>query len=300
MLCKQCGHQSLEDFRFCPNCGAEAAPTQEPPAPENPVYQPPVQEPENPVSQPAPVYEEEPIRLNPAAETFLSILRDKLLLIICILMSVSAAAAVFASELPVIRILLAVFLWFTYAQAEQNSIDHRNLQCVSGTVFAYEILLYVLAAFFGFIGLTWGSMWDLFYAMPEFQSGLQLGIAQSGITQDSSEYGMVMQLLTGGFLSGVFFAIAIGIALYNLFTIRYVHKFIKTFYKSLQDGQTEIRCITATKVVLIVFAVLKGLSALGSAGIFAYMAALSTGAECAVCILGYLLIDKHLKTQQPQ
>ena len=211
-------------------------------------------------------------------------------------MTVSAATAILSDGMPLIRILLSVFLWLTYAQAEQNSIDHKNLRCVSGTVYAYQILLYVGAAFVGLLGLFWGAMWNLVYEMPDFQYGLQQGIAQSGITQGTTEYELVMQILTGG-LAGIFFAIAVGIVLYNLFTVRYIHCFIKSFYQSIQDGQTEIRRVTATKVVLIVFAVLKGLGALSSAGMFEYMAAISAGTECAACILGHILIDKHFKPQ---
>ena len=83
MKCSNCGYESQEDFIYCTNCGTAVA------------------------DAPA-------VSLNPVADKVLAVLKDRLFLVICILMSVSCVAALMCESIPIINILLTIFLWLTY------------------------------------------------------------------------------------------------------------------------------------------------------------------------------------------
>ena len=114
MKCTNCGFESISDFKFCENCGA-----------------------------PAPVLETaEP---QGAENRLLSVLKDKLFFVICILFSVSAATAIVNGGIPVFNILFTVFFWLVYSQAQKGIVSAKHLRCISGTVYANYVVVNVVS-----------------------------------------------------------------------------------------------------------------------------------------------------------
>lgn len=282
MYCHNCGHQSQDDFQFCPQCGAslQAAP--------------------EPVSQEAPVYEEaeQPrVSINPAVHTFLSLLQDKLFFVICILMTVNCGAAILMGGLSVVDILITVFLWLVHAQAGKDIVDAGYLRCVSGSVYAHYVIVNVCAVIFAVCGLILGATFDLFAYDPAFTEGLQAGLIESGVGEMGVDIYAITEALT--MLSGSFFMVIFLLAgalvlVGNIFTNRYLHRFAKSVYQSVQAGVLELKHVSASRVVLIIFAVICGLSALDAITGFDLLSLLCSGADCAACILAVLLMNKYL------
>lgn len=278
MYCNNCGHQSPEDFRFCPKCGAER---QAEPAPAAELSAPPV---------------EERFSTNPAAQFFLSLLKDKLFFVICILMTVSSGAAILTGSLPIIEILITVFLWLLHAQAEKNVADAGYLRCVSGSIYANYILVNVCAVLCAVFGLIFGAAFDMLIGNTDFIDGLRIGLAQSGAGSMVSADVILEALswLSGSFLMIAFILAGAVMLVLNIFTTRYVHRFVKSAYQSIRSGALALKHASATRVVLIIFAAIYGFDALDSLMVFSLTGLLSSGAACAVCILTVLLMNKYL------
>lgn len=285
MYCNNCGYQSQEDFRFCPKCGTEAQPTpcqnsacQSNPCQAETIPNEPYQECEN---------------INPAAQTFLTLLQDKLFFVICILMTVSSGASVLMGDLPVVEILITVFLWLVYAQSDKGIADAGYLRCVSGAVYANYVITNVLAVILAVCGLILGAAFSSLAGNSEFMSYLQSIFAESaefsinGIPQ-------ALSMLSGSIFAITFLIIAALIFVANFFTTRYLHRFAQSVYKSIQAGVFAPKHTSAARVVLIIFAVFAGLSALGGLTSFHLLTLLSSGASCCVHILAVLLINRHL------
>lgn len=273
MYCNNCGHQSAEDFRFCPNCGAEATP--------NP-YQ------ANP-NRDAPHYEE-PVNTNPAAQAVLNALKDKLFFILCILMTIVTGASLLTGTIPIFNLLITVFLWLVHSQVDKNIVDAGNLRCVSGTIYAQYVTVNVC----GIILIICGVVCGLLSGNADFTSALQSEMGALDFYIEGFNPDMVyanVALASGIFFAIVFFLTGAIFLVFNFFSYRYIHRFAKSVYQSVQQGVLVLEHTEATRNWLIVFAVFAGISTLGSFGSFGMLA---NGANCAACILASQLISKHL------
>lgn len=260
MKCNKCGWETAENNDFCPQCGACL------------------------------IVEEA------SAGTFtsklLSALRDPLFLVVCILLSATCLMTLATGSIPLIEILITVFLWLTYAQARKGIADANHLRCVSGSVYASYVVSYVAAGLVLFAGAViavalnavQGSMGDLW---DEIMGELAQEEAFSGIMK-------IMPLISG---TVIFIACAITAALLvvtNIFTLRYVHRFAKSVYRSIGQNAPEIKYANAAKIVLFILGGFSAVSCLSSLFSFQLGGFLANASSGGCSIIAGLLIHKYL------
>lgn len=270
MKCAYCGFESEQDFSFCSNCGAAAQ------------------------SSPAVSMSSEPV--NAASEKVLNALKDSLFLVLCILMSVSCALTLVDSGPDVLSILFTIFLWLVYAQSRKGVANATHLRSVSGTVYAHYVIINVCAILLvvigAIIGVAFGALSSDLGFLNEILAELDLGAYETEI---------ISQVLVSVSGAVFFFAFALVGALLiviNMFSIRYVHRFAKSVYKSIESGTLALRHTKATYAWLIVFAVFSGISLLGNLDSGDFILIASNGVSCAMPIIAAILIKKHLTPEE--
>ena len=260
MKCMNCGFEAAETFDFCPNCGRETAFA-------------------------------EPVSLNPAADGIVNALRDKLFLLICILMSVSTVFVLAQGTVNVINILLCVFLWLVYASAAKGEANVTQLRNVSGTVYAYYILVYVVCGIF----LVVGGLLSLFaVGNKAFADMLINAVEESGIMSQAAKilgaaFGIVFSLIF------VFVGI-IGIVV-NTLAIGKIHRFAKSVYMSADFGELRLEKVAAAKNWLLAFGILSLISAGNGLLNGLFQEAVSSGAVALAEIFSSVLIGKYLSDE---
>ncbi len=266
MKCNYCGCENETDFTYCPNCGCSA--------------------------------QELNIARNTAADTILSALKDKLFLVICILITASAGAGILMGSVPLLNVLMTIFLWLTFAQARKDIADARHLRQVSGTVFATYVINYVLAGLVVACGALVAAAFGMIASMPGFLETLFDELA--AIDNSFAFSGKDLAGLSSAVMSAsgtvilIIFAILGGIiALYNAFSLRYIHRFAKSGYQSIEKGTLELEHAGTTFGWLIAFAVFSGISALGSLTSMNLLSAISEGSLCAVYIVSAIWLKKY-------
>lgn len=263
MKCNECGYESELGFSYCPGCGAGPQPAA--------------------VSQ------------NTAAMTVLAALKDNLFLVLCILMSASCILSLAADSLPLISILTTVFLWLVYAQSRKDIADAKQLRNVSGTVYAQYVLNNVLAVLLLVVGVILAAAFGIIAENPDLMDALLGDVME--IEESAFAVSEMLAALSGGILMVVFAIAAILIAVINIFSIRYIHRFAKSVYQSIQTGVLELKHVSATRGWLIVFAVCSGINALSALADDGLVASLSSVISCAVCIIAVILINKYLNPE---
>ena len=275
MICKFCGFENGQDFSYCPNCGAPAH------MDEAPI----------PVS---------PVPVNVAAKKILPALKDTLFLVLCILMSISCGATLISTGPDVLSILFTIFLWLVYAQARKGIADATHLRQVSGTVYAHYVIINVCAILLivlgGILGLCFSAMVNNAAFMSELVTELELEL-ELGM-YDTQALMQLLPSVSGTLIFVIFVSVGALMLVINIFSIRYIHRFAKSVYKSVESGTLELKHANATYVWLIVFAVCSGLGLLEVLGSGDVMAIVSNGASCAMPILAAILIKKYLLTAE--
>lgn len=264
MKCNDCGFESQQGFSYCPQCGAG----------------------------PQSVF----ISQNPAAQVVLALLKDTLFLVICILMSASCLLSLIVNNIPLITILTTVFLWLTYAQSKKNIADIKHLRCISGTVYAHYVITYVVAILLLLVGVLFAAAFGAIASTPGI---LDYFLSEFIEFEDSyAAFASVLASLSGELLLFIFAFVAIVIALINIFSIRYIHRFAKSVYQSIQAGVLAWKCVTATQVCLFIFGSCSGIGALSALAGNQMIDCLSSAANCGTCILAGLLIRKYFTAEQ--
>ena len=256
MKCHSCAFEAAESSKFCPNCGAQTAP-------------------------------QGTFRIQ-----ILAALKDPLFLVVCILLSVSCLMSLAAGSVPLINILIAVFLWLTYAQARKDNVDAEHLRCVSGAVFAQYVISYVVAG----LVLVVGLLFSVGLGIISGSAGNIWNMVLGELSQDESVLSL-LELLPS--ISGAIIIIVCAIAsvimvVVNVFTTRYLHRFIKSLYRSIEQDTYTVECVKAAKIVLFI---LGGFTAAGclsdlASGEFVNFAANASSGGCA--IVAGLLIRNYL------
>lgn len=269
MKCTNCNFETTQDFTYCPNCGS--AQNSEPVA--------------------------EPVSLNPAADKIFALLKDNLFLVVCILITVSAATSVINGAIPLFTILIAIFLWCIYSSAQKGFVNENQLRNISGTVYASYIVTNVLAGIFVFLGL-------LMSAMSSFLSSLKLSDILNELSLEFNEFDVdisdflydlpqnIVSII--GILSAItFIFIAAVILIFNILGVRKIHRFIKSVYMGVMYQNPNFEKVNAARNWILVFAIFSGISALFSltGGLLTFA---STGTQSVAMILVYILIDKYL------
>ena len=258
MKCNNCGFEAVESFEFCPNCGTA-------------------------VNLP------EAVSLNPAADIVLAALKDKLFLVICILMTVSTAFSLVAGSLPVIEILITIFLWLTYAKSLKDIAAENHLRCVSGSVYANYVIRNVAAIIIIVCGVIFGAvLGTLNYT--EILNALATDYGEIA-SQIESLPESILEII--GFIIGfVFVIIGVVYLLINILGMRKIHRFAKSVYQSIDLRTPAFEYAVAAKNWLIFFSVMSAISALSSIteGVIVAIASLCS---VATMVIAVILISKY-------
>jgi hypothetical protein len=270
MKCNNCGYETEQEFSYCPQCGAT---TQQPTAEIAPAEQ-----------------------KNSVAEIIQRILRDQLFLLICILMSVSCGVQLVGSGPNVLSILFTIFLWLAYAQGRTGTVDAKHLRCISGTVYAQYVIVNVgaiLVIVIGIIlGFAFGTLANNLEIVTEVLSSLDLSAANIMDIQE------VFSAVGGTVIFVIFALTGAAMLVLNLFSNRYLHRFAKSVYQSMETGTLELKHTKAAYAWLYVFGIFSGLSLLGNIGSGDLMLIAADLTGCAMPIFAAVLIKKYFMTEQ--
>lgn len=257
MKCNNCGFESEQDFDVCSACGRAV--------------------------------EQEYVTINLAKEKILPALKDKLFLVICILMTVSCSLSILNGNIPVIDILLTVFSWLVYASAQKDIADTKNLRCVSGTVYANYVIMNVLAVILVVCGLLIGV------SFSAYSNNMDIIIDAIGEMDEATQLAFDMVSDGLGWVIAVFFIVVAGIILaINLFGYRKIHRFAKSIYVSIENHNPDmIESADAARAWLWVFAVVGAIGSILGAADSDVLALISSGCGVAIMIIAAILVKRY-------
>ena len=261
MTCNNCGFDSEQNFNFCPVCGATGQPEQAP--------------------------------QNPAAQAVLCALKDKLFLLICILVSASCILSLAADSVPLLGILATVFLWLIFAKSRSDMVDVSNLRCVSGTIYAQYVITNVVGILFVVIGGLCLVLFDELVSIP--------GIVNAITAEIGSDLLPITELtgtIFGTVFAFVFILLGALVLVLNIFSMRYIHRFAKSLYQSVQRGVLQLKYIKAAQVWLFIFGGFSGFSVLTSLFSGELLIILTNGVSCALYITAGLLVRNHFTPKE--
>ena len=268
MKCIYCGFETTDEFSFCPNCGKNIA------------------------DAPSDNAGNMAVSINPVEDFVLRILKDKLFLVLCILVSSATVFALASGSINIIGILMSVFLWLTYASANKGFADAIQLKNVSGTYYANYIISYVGAILVFVLGLLMAVIFGVAAAGEDIISSFveELEFAAGDMPLD-----LLIGLLSVSavWLFVVFALVGVGIILVLKFAVKPTHSFIQSIYKSLEKGEFLFCCQNTAKTWLLVSGILNGVSALFCLIGFNIEGVLSSGSTAAASIIGSILVDKY-------
>lgn len=289
MKCHNCGYEKEGNFAFCPQCGtsqnnnpqSEPAPTPTPtptgapaPTPEAPKYY---------------TAEQHNANAGAASDYILTTLKDGLFLALCILFSVSTVFTVFSGSFSVINILITVFLWLTYTQAQKGVASKVHIRCLSGTVFASYVVNYVIAGVLAFLGL----MIILFGASSSalLTQALQYAYEEAGLGYSDLIAGYIGAAAV--FIGFILIIAAVAVAVINYFATHSIHLFVQSVYKSIGEEKSYLAKVSTAKTWLMVFGILEAISAVSCLADGSFIAFIATGSAAAAEIIGSVLIKKY-------
>lgn len=266
MKCKYCDYESTEDFKFCAKCGKPSLPDEQPTVYTATIY-------------------------NPLADTVLSVLKDDLFMVLCILMTITAACGLFAGGIPVINILLSIFLWLAYSKAKKGVADAKNLRCISGTVYANYILSNVLAI----IVIVCGVITAFLLTVLSADNILLREVFEEAASEIPFLYNLPQAFVAvAGWVLGLVLIFLGGLILvFNILGMRKIHRFAKSVYEAVSDVNRDFYKSPSVKGWLIFFAVTNIISAVSSVSSNFWSAA-SAGCAAASCFLTIMLIKKYI------
>ncbi len=274
MKCSYCGFESNRDYQYCPQCGAvmekkDAGFT--PPPQTDFVYETPTPQPEHKI---------------------VTALKDKLFLVVCILISACCGLSFLGGGLPIIRIFLTVYMWVAYSQTKNNTLNPNHIRNISGTVYASYVVNNVLGVFFIVFGLLFSvlitfitsnaEMLTMFYEELEATAG-------SKVVDLFSQYFVTFAGLIGVVIS----VMGIILIVINIVGRKTIHKFIKSTYMNMGMPTEQIQKASKAYVWLLVFGIFNAVSALSSSGSGASMIFLSEAAYSAALIITAILVKKY-------
>lgn len=261
MKCNHCGFEAAPNSLFCPQCGERM---------------PQIEAPTGAFSA----------RILPA-------LKDPLFLVVCILLSVSCLMSLSAGSVPLIDILITVFLWLTYVQAQKDVADAEHLRCVSGAIYARYVINYVVAGLVLVVGVIFAIAFNILtHSMDGFWETLLREVA------DAEAVASLMSILPS--VSGAVilivcaFAAAIMIVL-NIFMMRYLHRFAQSVYRSIQQGENALKYADIAKILLFILGGIAAVSCLSALFTFQFGSLIAYASSGGSAILSGLLIRKYLE-----
>lgn len=281
MFCNKCNTQLIDGAMFCPNCGA------------------PVEQQPNSFVPPVPPYAPPYGADGTIVSRYTALFSHPLYLAMCILISASTLFS-FASNvsgggfnLPVLEILFTVFMWRTFASAKQGAVSAAHMRCVSGTVYASMICLFVvvgvaaLAAVVGlFAGMFTGNVFTEIFEEIIYNYNLPSSYYLRDIPSELFQW------------IGIIIAVALIIAAVLIFILawfgyRNMHRLAKSMYQSVMNGFEQLDQLGTARGWILAMGILECVSALGS--ISDFTAFLSTGCSAALWIVAYVWLGNFVQ-----
>ncbi len=234
----------------------------------------------------------QPTNINQAANKINLALKDGLFLTICVLISISTLFSVIIGGLPIINILLTIFLWLAFYHSKSN-LNSTHIRSISGTVFAYYILLYVIAGVLIFTGTFYSmvlkTMFELSASFPELA---ELTTYYREILKYNEEFMPIINTI----IAFIMFLIAAGIILINIFGIRKIHKFIKSVYQNSDKNNNNFLYAASASSWLFVIGGLNifiSLTTFRSIGLISTLSTLSSISYGVALIFAGVIINKY-------
>lgn len=258
MKCFNCGYESEQDFQFCPFCSAQVPPP------------------------------------NPAANKVLAILKDKLFLTICILLSIVCSATVFnGNSLPVTTILAVIFLWITYAKGRNGFVNVSTMRAVSGVVYAEYVITNVVAVILAVVGVLMGILAAVANGNQQI---MQTYFKDTIFTFNKTPIQLTEDTIIGicWIFAGLFVFISAITLVVNIFAWKKLHGFVKSVYKCVESGgATPVINADTAKTWLWVFGIFTALGVLVPLLDANPWMLLYQGCTSASYIIGAILVDRH-------
>lgn len=269
MKCKNCDFENLSGAEYCTNCG-------------NPMN-------DNNTCQ------VEAVSLNPVADKVMPALKDKLFLALCVLMTISCILSL-NGGIPLINILLTVFLWLTYADAQKGFVNEKHLQSISGTVYANYVIINVGAILFMICGVIVGFGMTILSGTEEFATEFNEALSM----YDFGEYSFTYEDIPQEFIEfvGIMIAVAFVIGaiimlVINIMGYKKIHTLAKSVYTGIMYQNPEFKAVRSAKNWIMFFGVCAAIGAVVSI-MSQPIIALAAGCEAAATIIASTLIDKYL------
>lgn len=266
MKCNRCGHEQEFDFIFCPICGFET-PT-------------------------APLYDEQNTRVssNPAFHHLSNAFKDTLFLVFCILMTASCGISLIGGEsFDIINILLTIFSWLAFTSAKSGTLDSSKIKNISGTIYAYYIISYVASIILiicSFMLVLSGGLIYSSVSPAEVEAiAEEVYPRYPFLSYDPTDYADIFMILA--IVMGAF---SIILLILTIFGTRYIHKFVKSTYQSMDAGCISYEAASAAANWLIAFGVIHILSTFS---IFTLPALSANVLYATALIVAGVFVNKH-------
>ncbi len=272
MKCMHCGFEVADEFSFCPNCGKKQI--------------------EYSSDEQSSNLENLAVSINPVEDFMLRVLKDKLFLVLCILVSSATVFALANDSINIIGILMSVFLWLTYASAYKGIADTNHLRSVSGTYYANYIISFIGAILVLVLGLLMTFVFGVIATGNELMSSI---VEEMEFAAGDTVADLLIGLLSvsAAWVFVIFALIGVGIILVLKFAVKPTHSFIQSIYKSLEKGEFLFCSANTAKTWLLISGILSGFSAVGCLLIMNVSGFLSAGSTAAASIIGSILIKKY-------
>ncbi|MBE6809651.1 MAG: zinc ribbon domain-containing protein [Ruminococcaceae bacterium] len=268
MKCNNCGFESEQEFEYCANCGTKV---------EKQDYFP-----------------AESVSLNPAADIVLPALKDKLFLALCILMTATCVLSLAASGMPLLNILITVFLWLTYADAQKGFANEKHLQFISGAVYAQYVIVNVVSIILIVCGVLFGALFDMVTGESEFMTELSLQLENYGMSLETIPQVFINVL--GWFLGGLVIFVGVIALVFNILMMKRIHRFAKSVYMGVMYQNTDFESPRTVRNWFIFIAVCSGITVLGSIAA-GPLVLISNVCTLAITIMVIILLDKYFLKQ---
>lgn len=253
MRCINCGYENDGNAHFCVNCGSNLA-----------------------------------YNRNPLKEIMTRLLNDSLFVVMCILYTAGIAFSLISRDLPIIKILMAIFLWLLYAQCKKGNVESKYMRCISGTILASCVVRCILGCLlvaFGFFMVAVAAMMETSSQWREIYFIISPYIHRYSRIGGNYAYQFLAITAVVIILAAIIFTVI------NVAGMRSIHSLAKSLYKSFDDEKLNIVCGSA-RIWLMTFGVFTGCSALTSGGVFSLFGG---GCLAAALILGSVLVKKYFQ-----
>ena len=222
-----------------------------------------------------------------------------LTLTLAILVTVVAVLSALGGGIPLFQVLIAIGLWITYAAAKASDtrMSPTGLKMISGTLKAVKIILWVavgLCAVSAVVILASASSIPAISAYDLFNS------PYFSVVPEEYAY-LIYNLLSVVTVSAMFtvlglivLAIAVVLALFNVFFYRNAHKLAKSVSVSCETGLLRLAKHSTVKAWMIVFAVIQFLT--GASGIVYSdgITVIQWLCTIALYVIGFIWMRKYL------